>query len=37
MATRRSLDYYGLATEKKARYDVVWDEREEMIVVDLTN
>jgi hypothetical protein len=34
MAARRFLDYYGLATEKKARYDGVWNEREKMIVVD---
>ena len=35
MAARRFLDYYGLSTEKKARYDAVWDERDKMIVVDL--
>lgn len=35
MAARRFLDYYGLSTDRKSRYDAVWDEKEKMIVVNL--
>ena len=35
LAARRFLDYYGLASDEKKRYDATWDDKEKMIIVEL--
>jgi hypothetical protein len=36
VSARRFLDYFGLTTTETKRYDAHWDEREKMIVAELT-
>jgi hypothetical protein len=36
ISARRFLDYYQIATTKTKRYDASWDEREKMIVVEIS-